>query len=138
MGSFYGPFDLKSPYGGHFFYGIHTVELALHVFGFDPKNVSAVEAGGDVVATVTFKSGAVAALHLSKRASHAWAVLAWGQKGGEYQVMDSSTAYRNGFRLLVKSIRTGERPLTDEQLLAPIRVLTGIGKALKSKKIERV
>jgi predicted dehydrogenase len=38
-GATYGPCDIKSPYGGVFFYGIHQVEMALNAFGFDVSSV---------------------------------------------------------------------------------------------------
>ena len=46
--------DPASEYDGYFFYGIHTVELCLSIFGLDYKSVSAVKNGGTVVSTVTY------------------------------------------------------------------------------------
>jgi len=46
--------DPASEYDGYFFYGIHTVELCLSIFGLDYKNVSAVNNDGMVVSIVSY------------------------------------------------------------------------------------
>jgi len=49
--------DVASPYDGFTFYGIHSVELCLSLFGTDYKSVSAVNHHGAVVATVVYETG---------------------------------------------------------------------------------
>ena len=46
--------EVDSPYDGFTFYGIHSVELCLALFGADYKSVSAVNHHGSVVATVAY------------------------------------------------------------------------------------
>jgi len=46
--------DVDSPYDGFTFYGIHSVELCLSLFGVDYKSVSAVNHHGAIVATVAY------------------------------------------------------------------------------------
>jgi len=46
--------DPASPYDGFWFYGIHSVEICLTLFGADYKSVSAMHDQGAVIATVAY------------------------------------------------------------------------------------
>lgn len=130
MGMTAGPCELDSEYGGVFFYGIHTVEMALQGFGYDVTAVSAVRHGQGAVATLILSSGRLVTLHLIK--AYVFQALIHGDKGSRYQVIDSSDGYDKGFQALVEAIRTNRRPLSDEQLLKPVQVLAALEEALKS------
>ncbi|MCE5259504.1 MAG: Gfo/Idh/MocA family oxidoreductase [Chloroflexi bacterium] len=123
-----GPCELDSEYGGVFFYGIHTVEMALQGFGYDVAAVTAAHSAQGAVATLTLDSGMLVNLHLIK--PYVFQALVHGEKGSRYQVIDSSDGYDKGFQAMVDGIRSGKRPLSDEQLLMPVQVLTALEKAL--------
>jgi hypothetical protein len=130
MGMAAGPCELDSEYGGVFFYGIHTVEMALQGFGYDVESVSATRSGQGAVVTLAFTSGILVTLQLIK--AYVFQALIHGEKDSRYQVIDSSDGYDKGFQALVDAIRTNQRPLTDEQLLKPVQVLAALEKALES------
>jgi hypothetical protein len=130
MGMTAGPCELDSEYGGVFFYGIHTVEMALQGFGYDVAAVSAIRQGQGAVATLVLSSGKLVTLQFIK--AYVFQALIHGEKGSRYQVIDSSDGYDKGFQALVKAIRTNQRPLSDEQLLRPVQVLAALEQALKS------
>ena len=46
--------DPASPYDGYWFYGIHSVEICLALFGTDYKSVSAMQDKGSVVAAIAY------------------------------------------------------------------------------------
>jgi hypothetical protein len=132
MGMTAGPCELDSEYGGVFFYGIHTVEMALQGFGYDVVAVSAVRQGQGAVATLILSSGRLVTLQLIK--AYVFQALVHGEKGSRYQVIDSSDGYDKGFQALVEAIRTNRRPLSDEQLLRPVQVLAALEVAINSGK----
>jgi hypothetical protein len=130
MGMTAGPCELDSEHGGIFFYGIHTVELALQGFGYDVTAVSAVRQGQGAVATLVLSSGRLVTLQLIK--AYVFQALIHGESGSRYQVIDSSDGYDKGFQALVDAIRSNRRPLSDDQLLRPVQVLAAIERALAS------
>jgi len=127
-----GPCELDSPYGGIFFYGIHTVEMALQGYGYDVETVSAVRTAEGAVATLSLASGMLVNLHLIK--PYVFQALVHGEKGSRYQEIDSSDGYDRGFAAMVDGIRSGVRPLSDAQLLMPVRVLAALDEALTTGK----
>lgn len=132
-----GPFDFESEFGGVFFYGIHTVEMLLNGFGYDVKTVSAKRYGKNCWVTTTLESGKIVALHLIGEGGGNFQVLVHGEKGSRYLQVDMSDAYDMGFKTLIETIKTNTRPLTDEQLFMPIKVLLAIDESAETnRKIE--
>lgn len=131
-GVVFGPADAKSEYGGLIFYGIHTVEIMLEVFGYDVASVSAVRSDMGVVATCAYRDGALVSLHFVSRGARGFGVLVNTQKGHVYQELDLSTCYRDGFLVFSRMFKTGEWPLTPAQLLRPVEVMDAIVSAYES------
>ena len=60
-----GPCDIRSKWGGIFFYGIHQVDLILRLVGYDFYRVQMVKgAGANHSASILFRSGTVATMNL--------------------------------------------------------------------------
>lgn len=129
-----GPFDFESEFGGVFFYGIHTVEMLLQGFGYDVETVSAKLHRKNCFVATTLKSGKVVALHLIGEGGGSFQTLVHCEKGSRHLNVDSSDGYDMGFKGLVEGIKTNTRPLTDEQLLMPIKVLLAIDKSARENK----
>lgn len=123
-----GPCELDSEYGGVFFYGIHTVEMALQGFGYDVETVAAARSPQGAIVTLTLASGVLVNLHLIK--PYIFQALVHAEKGSRYQVINSDDGYDKGFQAIVEGIRTNTRPLSDAQLLKPVQVLAALEKAL--------
>jgi len=128
IGAAAGPCDLDSEYGGIFFYGVHTVEMALQGFGYDVKTLSAMRSAYGAVATLSLASGTLVTLHFIK--PYVFQMLAHGEKGSKYQVIDMSDGYDQGFQAMIEGIRSGVNPLTPEQLIKPVQVLAALEQAL--------
>jgi len=129
-----GPFDFESEFGGVFFYGIHTVEMLLQGFGYDVKTISAKLHHKNCLVTTTLESGKIVSLHLIGEGGGNFQVLLHCEKGSRYLTVDTSDGYDIGFKTLIESIKSNIRPLTDEQLLMPIKVLLAIDKSARENR----
>jgi len=129
-----GPFDFESEFGGVFFYGIHTVEMLLNGFGYDVKTVAAKLHRKNCFVTATLKTGKLVSLHLTGEGMSRFQVLLHCEKGSRYLNVDMSDGYDNGFKSLIEGIRSNVRPLSDEQLLMPIKILLAIDKSARENR----
>lgn len=126
IGTFSGPCDFRSEYGGPFFYGTHTIEIALHLFGEAVRSVSTASHGGNVTATLRFDGGALVTLNLMGEAHYVFHGLVIGESGYAAAPISSTGAYQEGMSRFLEMIRSGSRPLGDAQMLNPIRILHAI------------
>ena len=132
-----GPFDFESEHGGVFFYGIHTVEMLLNGFGYDVKTINARLFGKNCWVTAGLQSGKVVSLHLLGDGKGKFQVLVHCKKGSRHLIVDSSDAYDKAFKKLIDTINSNKNPLTDEELLMPVKILFAIDKSARTKeKIE--
>ena len=139
-GAVYGPADLKSPYGGLFFYGIHQVEIALETFGYDIKTVRMTKSAPDrAAAQLIYGDGSIVTLNLVRDLSHGFAVMAFTEKGPQYlKIKNDANPYLTGTRAMCKMFKTGVEPRPHEQILKTVLVLEAMDRALKSGAPEKV
>jgi hypothetical protein len=129
-----GTFFPDSPYGGSFFYGIHAAELAVQLAGGNVEDIAVERAGPDGV-VVRCRVGATGVeVRLVPPATpdditfHVQAVCEGGMVesviglGEDYMapVLDR----------LLAMVHRGAVPLTDAEMLAPIRILAAAEDAL--------
>jgi len=136
-GTVIGPCDPDSEYGGHFFYGIHEAELMLASFGHDAQTVTARRLGKTIDAIVSYGDKLVN-LRMHDGAGYEFIVAAFTADGMKQHTVDISTCYYDGFQVLLEMFQTGKRPLSNEQMLAPIRLLEAVGRAIETGRDERV
>ncbi len=129
-----GPFEFESEFGGVFFYGIHTVEMLLQGFGYDVKTISAKLHRKNCFVTARLESDRMVSLHLIGEGGGNFQVLLHCEKGSRYLNVDTSDGYDMGFKSLIDGIRTNIKPLTDEQLLMPIKILLAIDKSARENR----
>lgn len=135
-----GPAELNSPYGGVYFYGIHQVDCAIETMGCAVRAVSVHRLSpADGAATLAFRSGAVATLHLLSGPGIAfrWTALAGG-KTFELADRPDPMFYAKSARLIHQFLRDGRSPFSRERMLAPIAVLDAMRESLKSGTVVRV
>lgn len=132
LGTITGPCDFGSEYGGPFFYGTHATEICIRLFGEDVTSVSAVGYGDNKIATLKFANGAVATLNLVNKAHYVFHGLVIGKNGYAAREISAHGAYQEVMRLFLEMIRTGKRPLTDEQMLRPIRIVHAIARSVEA------
>ncbi len=135
----YGPCDLKSKWGGVFFYGIHQVDMALHAFGFNVKSAGLVRNPPNAVAQLLYPSGLIVNMSLIKEGVHEFGIGAVGTEGEVHtQVNKDADPYLRGIKTFTRMFKTGEEPLTREEMLKPVQVLEALEKSVKSARLEKV
>ena len=135
----YGPCDLRSKWGGVFFYGIHQVDVMLHAFGYDVKSVLVTRNGENATGQLFYPSGLVAVMALIKEGSPGFGISAVGREGSiQTALTGGKSPYLNGVRTFCKMFKTGAAPMSPEQMLRPVQVLEAMEKSIKSGKREKV
>jgi predicted dehydrogenase len=135
----YGPCDLKSKWGGVFFYGIHQVDIHLHAFGYDVEAVLVTRKGPNATGQLLYPSGLIATMALIKEGCHGFGIGAVGTKGSFFTMLEGGTnPYLKGTRIFTRMFKTGKEPLTYEHILRPVQVLEAMAKSVKTGKVVKV
>lgn len=139
----WGHCDVKSKWGGVFFYGIHQVEGILKAFGPGIAAVQAVKAGrgnGNVAAVMTYGNGGpIVTTNLVAEGKCDFVFRAVGVKASvDYTWLPDADSYLPGTRAFLKMFRTGKMPKTPAQLLEPIAVLEALAKSIRTGRAVRV
>jgi hypothetical protein len=129
-----GPCQLDSEHGGVFFYGIHTVEMMLQGFGYDVASLHAHREGPHATVTVAMASGKLVTLQLLGE-GYCFQALCHGPGGSRYAALETGDAYDRGFQAMLRGFTVGERLLTDEELVQPVRVLAAIARSLEDESV---
>ncbi len=132
--SFTGPADRQSEYGGLPFYGVHIAELMGQMNGPGVRSVYAVENNKTIVATVRYSTDRTSTLSFLGNAKYVFHMAAFGEKGYSSRQLDASTCYKNGLEVALEMVRSGKQPLSREELLEPVLVLTAIEQSLVTGK----
>ena len=126
-----GPGSSHSEYAGVFFYGVHTVEILLAVFGSKVDSVRAVEHNGSTVAVVTYRTGQVVTLNIFDKARVPFEGVAFGEKGqARYDRTKGLPPYYYGMQTFLKMVKTGKPPIPYDELLLSVRILNAIQKSM--------
>ena len=127
-----GPCDIHSPWGGIFFYGIHQVDMALRLLGYDLSFARLTRGRGNThVANLGFKTGAMACFNLVGGASTPFHLSAVGEGGRADQVIEfDENPYLSGIRAFVKTFRTGSTDETEDSMLGPVAALQALENSL--------
>jgi predicted dehydrogenase len=135
-----GPCDIRSKYGGVFFYAIHQVDAMIELLGVDVATAQAiVYRGKEHAASFQFKSGLIALMRFRESWDGGWQFFAAGPEGmvtGNPQ--SDPDPYLTGAKTFVKMFRTGQEPVAHDRILAPIRVLEALEKSVRSGQREKV
>ena len=140
-GSTCGYCDLKSPWGGVFFYGIHQVDLILETFGYNVTGVRLTRTGRDAVGQMIYPDGKIISLHMVADISMRppFSMTVHGTKKSVLGVLHfDRDPYLAGIKIFTRMFKTGKEPRTHDDILMSVRVLEAMQKALKSGKRERV
>lgn len=131
-----GPCDIKSKWGGIFFYGIHQVDMILRLLGYDISHVQVSKGKGkNHSAQIAYKNGTLATMNLVGGASAPFHLSAIGEKGRiDEPVVSDSSSYLTGIRDFCKMFRTGTTDETEESMLGPVAVLEALERSVASGK----
>ena len=130
---FSGPCDFESQYGGPFFYATHVAEIALRMIGEDVETVVAHRSGKTVAVQVTWSSGALATFtYLGDAAYHFHSTLFGTEGMAAREITGGDDAYAEALSRILRMVETGERPLSDDQLLRPIAMVHALQTSLEN------
>ncbi len=129
-----GPVDVKSKWGGIFFYGIHQVDANIELLGTEIKSAYLLKQSPTSVAAISFKDGTLATINcIVGFAGFRWS--AYLQKDViNYVYQSDPNQYLVSAKLIYNLIKKGEVPFTRQRMLAPIAVLEAMEKSLKTGK----
>ena len=138
-GATYGPCDLRSKYGGVFFYGIHQVEMALAAFGYDVSAVLVTRNGNGSTGQLIYPSGRIVTLNFIREGSSGFGVTLIGSKGSRHQPLATDPPmYLRGIRAFTTMFKTGAEPLGHSDLLKPVQVLEAFARSIPSGQKQKV
>jgi len=126
-GAVSAPVNLDNPYGGFYFYASHLVEIAMTIFGYEPKSVMAVRDEGRVTGMLRY-DGFDVTTHFVE-GTGLYSAAAYGIKDIRQSKIDISACYGLEAANFARMLRTGEADQPMHELLNPVRVLNAIEKA---------
>lgn len=135
----YGPCDIKSTYGGIFFYGIHQVDMVVNAFGYNVSSVQVAKKGKNATASLMYPDGKIVVMHLISEGLSRFHITAIGNKEVIHsQIVFDKLNHLSGVKRFVKMFKTGVEPLTHAQILKPVQILEALQRGIKSGKVEKV
>ncbi|MGB5555991.1 MAG: Gfo/Idh/MocA family oxidoreductase [Flavobacteriaceae bacterium] len=134
----YGPVDLESEYGGIFFYGAHTVQPLLYLFGNNVQKVQVHQNGKNSSASLVFKNGMLATLVFTTK-KYGWSTHIETEEGiiPLKSRVETKTPDKN-YVDMVKMFKTGVEPRSHESIIHCVSVLEALEKSVASGKWEDV
>ena len=129
---------MHNKYGGIFFYGVHTVQPLMYIFGEDIRKVRITKNGDNWTASVAYDNGLLATLVFMK-GYYGWKTYVTGKEGVKELVsrVPAADPPRNDTDM-VRMFRTGELPRTYQSILNGVSVLEALEKSVESGKWEEV
>ena len=134
----YGPADLESQYGGIFFYGVHSVQPLMYIFGEDIKKVRIAKNGKNATASLAYDNGMLATL-IFKSLNYGWQTFVETKEGvielkSRVEETDPPRCYVD----MVEMFRTGKEPRSHQSILNCVAVLEALEKSAASEEWEEV
>lgn len=133
-----GRVDVNSKYGGVFFYGPHTVQPLLYMFGNDVEKVRIIKNGSNSGANLVFGNGMLASLVFTTK-RYGWQTFVETEDGivelkSRVEAKDPGRKYVD----MVEMFRTGKEPRSYESILTCVAVLEALERSVSSGQWEKV
>ena len=134
----YGPCELDSKYGGIFYYGVHTIQPLMYMFGEDIKRVRITANGKNASASLAYENGMLATL-VFKNLHYGWETFVETKEGivkleSRVEETDPPRHYVD----MVEMFRTGKEPRSHQSILNCVAVLEALEKSVTSEQWEDV
>ncbi|HET8735971.1 MAG TPA: Gfo/Idh/MocA family oxidoreductase [Pricia sp.] len=134
----YGPVDLDSEYGGVFFYGPHTVQPLLYLFGPTVERVRIQKNGDNSTASLVFEDGLMATLIFTTK-KYGWKTYVETEEGvRELTSRAEDKKPAKNYVDMVRMFQTGEEPRSHESIIQCVAVLEALEKSVASEQWEKV
>ena len=121
--------DPASEYDGFFFYSSHLTEMALTVFGYNPKSVLALEKNGSRACILRYEDYDVT-LNFTRGTCASTGTL-FGKKGNVTREIDISLIFLQEIADFVEMLHTGKPGHTLEELIKPVAVINAIEQSVR-------
>ena len=133
-----GPTDIESPYGGVYFYGVHSVDPLLYIFGDKVTKVRVTRSSAGTTGSLVFEDGMLATIVFM---TLTWEKRLFAETGkgvvelkSDVQETDPPKYYAD----MVDMFRTGREPRSHDSILHSMAVLEALDKSVRSDKWEKV
>ena len=135
----YGTCDLKSKWGGVFFYGIHQVDMVLKAFGYNVTKALITKNGNGATGQLIYSDDKIVTMHLIKESCPGFAITAVDIKQTLHREIGfDKNIYLTGVRKFTKMFKNGIEPERHEHMLKPVKILEAMERSIKSGQIEKV
>lgn len=131
-----GACDIKSKWAGIYFYGIHQVDMALRLLGYQPRTAQVIKGKGkNHAAMIGFDNGAVAVMNLIGAGSAQFHVSVIGENGRlDCPIIYDKSPYQSAVRSFTTMFKSGKSPETTQSMLVPVAVLEALEKSVLNGK----
>jgi predicted dehydrogenase len=129
-----GPVNLDSEYGGVFFYGVHSVQPLMFMFGEDIERVRITRDGSYGNASLKFSGGLLATL-VFKQKAYGWETFV--ETNDELIELKSRVEASNppkNYVDMVEMFRTGKEPRSYQSILNGVSVLEALEESAETEK----
>lgn len=134
-----GPVDIRSRWGGIFFYGIHQVDAIVELLGTEAYSVFVHARGPNAVATILYKGGALATINcLQKEAGGFHWTVCCDQGIATLKHEYTGNPYQVSARRIIQLVRSRKNEFSRERMLAPVAILQAMAASLKTRRPVRV
>jgi predicted dehydrogenase len=134
----YGPADINSEYGGIFYYGVHSVQTLMFIFGDDIVKARITKNGKNASASLAYRNGMLATI-IFKSLHYGWETFIETKEGiielkSRVEETDPSKYHKD----IVEMFRTGKEPRSHESILKCVAILEALEKSAINEEWEEV
>ena len=130
-----GSCDIRSKYGGVFFYGIHQVDMVVRLLDNDVTHGQVNLGRKNHTATLFSAGGAISTLNLISEGRAGFHVSVIAEKGRiDSTIAYDENPYLSGTRSFCRMFKTGKTDETDRTMLMPVAVLEALEKSIVQKR----
>ena len=130
-----GPGDWNSQWGGIWFYGIHQVELMIHLLGTGAAAASMSKNAKDSMAVVNYPDGLTVEMAFLTECPYRFQIQAIGHDGSlDFTMGHDPKTLHCTTKIFTTMFRTRKEPFTDQRMLEPLAVLEAMARSLAKNK----
>ncbi|MCD6563356.1 MAG: Gfo/Idh/MocA family oxidoreductase [Thermoproteales archaeon] len=134
-----GPGDPDSQYSGLIFYGIHVAEIINTITGTKLNNVYAIRKGKTVSALIWGEDLPLVDARISNDVPYTFSLEIFAKDSVNYlKISDFQECYRRGLIKIREMLNNGKWPISDEDLIYPVKLVDAIDRSYKSNKIIKI
>lgn len=124
--------SFQNPYGGIYFYGSHLAEMALEIFGYNPRSIISSKNNAELISVLNYENYQVVLSFVE--GFNEQNIIVIGEKGTIVRQIDMEDIYKQGLLKFAQMLRTGIMPFPLKNLYTSVKILNAIVKSWKTKK----